>query len=192
MAETNAGRSIHGAPEHARKQAANPVLTIEGLVARTCQLKPDQIAALPHRRFLDLEISRDETFLPETDWSGVMLDDLLSLAEPLENANWVRVSAGPYAYVVPREQFAATLLCDRLGADSIPLEKGGPWRLVNPNAGYNMSVKWVDRLTLSEDEPDNSALRIAEARQRARDAKQARSVDWPAGLSNLRPLEGEN
>jgi DMSO/TMAO reductase YedYZ molybdopterin-dependent catalytic subunit len=175
MAEKNAGRSIHGAPEHARKQAANPMLAIEGLVSNVCQLTPIDIAMLPHRRFLDLEINRGATFLPETDWSGVMLDDLLSVAEPLENANWVRVSAGPYAYVVPREQFGETLLCDRLGDEAIPLEKGGPWRLVNPNAAYNMSVKWVDRLTLTDEEPDNSALRIAEARQRARDAKASKS-----------------
>jgi len=170
----NAGRSIHGAPEHARKQAANPILTIDGSVARACRLTPGQISALPHHRFLDLAVDREATFLPETDWSGVTLDDLLALAEPLENAMWARVSAGPYAFVVPQSQFASTLLCDRIGDALIPVEKGGPWRLVNPDARYNMSVKWVDRLTLTEEEPDNSAERIAVARQRARDAKHAR------------------
>lgn len=180
MAETNAGRSIHGAPEHARRQAKNPVLTIEGLVARACRLTPAQIDVLPHFRFLDLQVNREETFLPETDWSGVTLEDLLSLAEPLDDARWARVSAGPYAFVIPRDQFATTLFCDRLGADPIPVEKGGPWRLVNPDARYNMSVKWVDRLTLSAEEPDNSAERIAQARQRARDAKAAHKVQGTA------------
>lgn len=176
MAEMNAGRSIHGAPEHARRHAANPLLAIEGLVACECRLTPEQIAALPHRRFLDLEVNRAATFLPETDWSGVTLEDLLSEAEPLEDAKWVRVSAGPYAFVVPREQFASTLLCDQLSDAPVPLEKGGPWRLVNPVASYNMSVKWVDRLTLTAEEPDNSAERIAIARQRARDAKREDST----------------
>lgn len=170
----NAGRSIHGAPKHARDQAARPVLTIDGLVAQVRHLSLEEFAVMPHRRFLDLEIDRETTFLPETDWVGVTLDKVLAITEPLPAANWARISAGPYAFVVPRSQFASTLLCDRIGDERIPVEKGGPWRLVNPDARYNMSVKWVDRLTLTEEEPDNSAERIAQARQRARDAKRDR------------------
>jgi DMSO/TMAO reductase YedYZ molybdopterin-dependent catalytic subunit len=170
----NAGRSIHGAPLHARRQAADPVLIIEGVVARACQLTADEIAAMPHRRFLDLDVDRETTFLPETDWSGVTLDELVVPAAPLAEANWARVSAGPYAFVVPRAQFAGTLLCDRIDGAPIPVERGGPWRLVNSAARYNMSVKWVDRIELTVEEPDNSAERIAEARQRAREAKAAK------------------
>jgi DMSO/TMAO reductase YedYZ molybdopterin-dependent catalytic subunit len=172
----NAGRSIHGAPKHARDQAAHPILIIDGLVTRDLQLSAEEIAAMPHRRFLDLDVDRDLTFLPETDWTGVTLDQLLAVAGPLANVNWARVSAGPYAYVVPQAQFAATLLCDRIGGAPIPVDRGGPWRLVNPAARYNMSVKWVDHIELTEEEPDNSAERIAQARQRARDAKAARAT----------------
>jgi DMSO/TMAO reductase YedYZ molybdopterin-dependent catalytic subunit len=170
----NAGRSIHGAPKHARDQAAHPILVVGGLVTHTLRLSADEIAAMPHRRFLDLDVDRETTFLPETDWSGVTLDELVEPAAPLAEANWARVSAGPYGFVVPRAQFAGTLLCDRIDGAPIPVEQGGPWRLVNPAARYNMSVKWVDRIELTAEEPDNSAERIAVARQRARDAKAAK------------------
>jgi DMSO/TMAO reductase YedYZ molybdopterin-dependent catalytic subunit len=166
----NAGRSVHGAPKHARDLADHPVLNIDGLVARPRALTPDDLDPLPRRRFLDLRVDHELTFLPETDWSGVLLRDLLELAGPLVDARWVRISAGPYATIAALAELGEALLCDRIEGGPIPVEKGGPWRLVLPDARYNMSVKWVDTLTVTAEEPDNSAVRIAAARQRARDA----------------------
>ncbi len=173
----NAGRSVHGAPKHARDLALDPILRVEGLVAQPRELTPLDFEALPHRRFLDIPIDREATFLPETDWSGVPLHDLIALAGALPEARWVRISAGPYATVAELDGLEGALLCDRLDGGPIPVEKGGPWRLVQPNARYNLSVKWVDTLTLSAEEPDHSAVRIAEARQRARDAHASRQMN---------------
>jgi DMSO/TMAO reductase YedYZ molybdopterin-dependent catalytic subunit len=63
------------------------------------------------------------------------------------------------------------LLCDHLAGEPLAVENGGPWRLVVPGTRYFSSVKWVDRLDVTAEEPDNSAERIARARAKARGAK---------------------
>lgn len=166
-----AGRSIHGVPRQARRQAEQPVLSIDGDVEQPCALTPADLADLPRHRFLDAYRNPDNPNLPASDWSGIPLSVVIELADPAMGAAWVRISAGPYATVVALAEAERVLLCDQIDGLPIPAEQGGPWRLVKPDDRYFTSVKWVDRITLSIDEPDNSAERIARARQRARDAR---------------------
>jgi DMSO/TMAO reductase YedYZ molybdopterin-dependent catalytic subunit len=105
------------------------------------------------------------------------LSEIIALVNPGDDARWIRISAGPYATVVRMEDASRVILCDRIGNAPIPVENGGPWRLLRLDAIYNTSVKWVDTLTLSAEEPDNSGERIARARQHARDAKAAKLAD---------------
>lgn len=166
-----AGRSIHGVPRQARRQAEQPVLEIDGDVRRPCALTPEALAGLPRHRFLDAYRNPDNPNLPASDWSGIPLSAVVELAAPAPDAAWVRISAGPYATVVALADADSVLLCDGIDGAPIPAEQGGPWRLVKPDDRYFTSVKWVDRITISIDKPDNSAERIARARQRARDAR---------------------
>ena len=166
-----AGRSIHGVPRQARRQAEQPILAIDGDVQQPCALTPVDLAGLPRHRFLDAYRNPDNPNLPASDWSGMPLNTVVDFASPAPGAAWVRISAGPYATVVALAEAGSVLLCDALNGEPIPAEQGGPWRLVKPDDRYFTSVKWVDRITLSIDEPDNSAERIARARQRARDAR---------------------
>ncbi len=79
--------------------------------------------------------------------------------------------AGPYTHPVAISEIQRVILCDRIDGEPIPVERGGPWRVLIPAHSYNMGVKWVDRIELTAEEPDDSAQRIAEARERARQFK---------------------
>jgi DMSO/TMAO reductase YedYZ molybdopterin-dependent catalytic subunit len=171
----NAGRTINGIPRLAQAQAANPKLRVEGLVENPVVLAPADLHDLPHVPYLH---KRDETadhLIPATDWAGVRLSDVVALATPSSEARYVRVCSGPYAFPVSLADATHALLCDRLANEPLAVDQGGPWRLVVPGTRYFQSVKWVDRLELTAEAPDNSADRIAQARARARAAKAAKS-----------------
>ena len=171
MADRFAGRTVHGAPPHARKTAANPVLRIAGNVDRTLQLSPCDLSALEHRRFLDHIPPEGPGHWPSTDWAGVPISVLIAAAGPKPGSRWIQVLGGPLASVISFEDAETALICDRLGEKPIPLEKGGPFRLASIGIPYNLCVKWVDRIVISEHEPDRSVERVADARQRARIAR---------------------
>lgn len=171
MSDRFAGRSIHGAPPHALRLAEHPVLHVTGAVARPLELGLDELSNVKHVRFLDrFPPDRRENW-PETDWSGASIATLIALAEPDPNAQWIQVLGGPFATVIPIEDIGHALICDRIGDHAIPVENGGPFRLIYPNENYNLCVKWADSVVVSHEEPDRSAERIAIARQRARDAR---------------------
>jgi DMSO/TMAO reductase YedYZ molybdopterin-dependent catalytic subunit len=166
-----AGRSANGVPRHARKHAADPILRVVGLVDRPVALTPEDLADLPRRPFVGGINCLERGNVPETDWAGMALADIVALASPRPDARFVRVCAGPYATPVALDDCRNVLLCDRLAGAPLPVERGGPWRLAAPGSRYYTSVKWVDRLEVTAEPPDNSAERIAQARARARTAK---------------------
>jgi len=170
----NAGRTINGIPKHAREQAANPILRIDGQVEVPRALTLAESLALPHERYLDGEQAPNDQFIPPGDWSGPTLATLIAGAGPLPGAAWLHVSAGPYAVAIPIGDAPRVLACDTLDGQPLPVDRGGPWRLIIPDRGYNMGVKWVDRIEVCLTEPDDSAIRIAEARERARQYHRAR------------------
>lgn len=172
MVDRFAGRTVHGAPPHARKTASNPTISIEGNVDRPLNVSAIELSNLERRRFLDHIPPDGLGHWPATDWSGVPISTLIELASPKHDSRWIQILGGPLATVVSIDDAASTLLCDRLGVGPIPLENGGPFRLVSAELPYNLCVKWVDRIVVSVEEPDRSAERVAEARQRARDAKE--------------------
>jgi DMSO/TMAO reductase YedYZ molybdopterin-dependent catalytic subunit len=174
MQQPFAGRTVHGVPKYAREQAERPRLRIDGLVASMREFSLEELDHLPRVRFLDSVPEESREFLPTTNWSGIPLRAIVDLASPDPSAAWIRISSGPYATVVALADAEKVLLCDRLDDMPIPAEQGGPWRLVRPDTRYFTSVKWVDTVTLSAEEPDNSAERIIEARRHAREAKQDR------------------
>ena len=169
MSDRYAGRSVHGAPQHARRFAENPIIRIEGCVARSLALSPSDLAALERVRFLDIAPPESRSVWPEKDWAGVRISDLLTLAGVDSNARWIQVLGGPMASVLPIDQAGTAFLLDRLDDQPIAVEFGGPFRLASLELRYNLCVKWVDSIIVAELEPDRSAERIAIARQRARD-----------------------
>lgn len=162
--------ALYGVPRSAQRHAANPILRIEGVVDRPLTLTPADLAHLPRQPFVGSISCLQRGNIPDTNWSGFAIADLLALASPLPQARFVRVCAGPYATPIALDEAYQALLCDQLAGEDLPLERGGPWRLVIPATRYYTSVKWVDLLEVTSVEPENVAERLAEARNRPRKA----------------------
>lgn len=161
-------RALYGVPRSAQRHAANPILRVEGMVASPLALTPADLSHLPRRPFVGSISCLQRGEIPDTDWSGFEIADLLALAAPLPGARFVRVCAGPYATPIALDVADRALLCDQLGGEELPLARGGPWRLVIPETRYYTSVKWVDVLQVTAEPPDNSAERLAQVRNRGR------------------------
>ncbi len=167
-----AGRSIHGVPRHARKQAEHPVLLLEGAVRapRSFFLA----ILLSYRAFPSLRsiTIREQSIASGLQLVGHTLRAIIDLAEPNPAPAGFTSGAGPYATVVAMADADAVLplrrsrRCPNPGRTRRTLAA-----LVKPDDRYFTECKWVDRITVSIEQPDNSAVRIAHARQRARDAK---------------------
>jgi DMSO/TMAO reductase YedYZ molybdopterin-dependent catalytic subunit len=166
-----AGRTANGIPRMAQTHAANPTLRIGGLVGRPLDLVPAELEILPRVPYLGELSCVEGGNVPQVNWAGIRLSDLVALADPVPEARFVCVKAGPYGVPVALEDAAGVLLCDRLDDAPLSVENGGPWRLVVPGSRYFTSVKWVDNLEITAEAPDNSAERIARARARARGAR---------------------
>lgn len=96
-------------------------------------------------------------------WEGVPLRDVLWLAQP--KANWRRVFYHGYHNDDPKQMFRSSLptgrvledphdcppvvLCYKLNGEFLSSERGGPVRVVVPEAYGFKSVKWVNTITLS-------------------------------------------
>ncbi|MBX3069531.1 MAG: molybdopterin-dependent oxidoreductase [Thermomicrobiales bacterium] len=166
-----AGRTIHGIPRLALRHAENPVLAIGGLVENPQALRPEDLSSLPRHSWLGSVSCLERGPIPDTDWTGMRLSDLIALANPRARARYALVSAGPYGVAVPIDEADEVLICDQLSGHPLDVTEGGPWRLVVPNRRYYTSVKWIDRIELTLDADQESAERIGLARQRAREAK---------------------
>ena len=180
-----------GVPRQARRHAADPVLRIGGLVGRPLALRPADLAGLRRVPFLGALSCVQNGNVPETDWTGIPLADLVALADPLPEARFVRVCAGPYAVPAALADAGGLLVCDRIADEPLTVEQGAPWRLVVPGQRYFTSVKWVDRIELAAEPPDNSAERLANARNRARAVHEGRPWLGIDPLPDADP-EGEN
>jgi DMSO/TMAO reductase YedYZ molybdopterin-dependent catalytic subunit len=169
--EQNAGRTSNGVPKHAVEFAKTPLLIISGLVANHLTLGRDDLAAFPRHRSRDFYSPEERALTPDYDLAGVLLVDILDRAGVQDEAAWVSFHAGPYNHPVPLSDVQRIMICDSLDGLHLPVERGGPFRTLIPGHSYNMAVKWLDRIEITRDQPDDSATRLAEARERARQFK---------------------
>ncbi|HEY7294520.1 MAG TPA: molybdopterin-dependent oxidoreductase, partial [Dehalococcoidia bacterium] len=104
--------------------------------------------------------------VPRLRWRGVPLGALLERAGTLPRARFVAIGAGEFVAVLPLNTVGATqpLLAWALNGAPLPREHGGPLRLVAGDLLCYRSVKWVDRLVVSDVPPVESARDLAERR----------------------------
>ena len=151
-------------PVHAlegRKTLQPHVLRVDGLVRRCLHLTVADLAQLPQQ-----DLSHDFTCLedwtvPDLKWTGVLLEAILLLSEPSPDARYVQASAGEFGISLPRDVGLHALLAIRLADSSLPLEHGGPVRLIVPGGECFMNVKWLDHLELRRDPGSNTGETIA-------------------------------
>jgi DMSO/TMAO reductase YedYZ molybdopterin-dependent catalytic subunit len=151
----------HPVPEAAEGLAA---LRIEGLVSRRRELGREAVQGLPRQVYEAPFVCEEGWSVPGLRWAGVRLLDVLELAGPLPAARFVRIGAGSFVLPLSLADAETALLCDELNGQPLTVEHGAPWRLLIAGGACFSSVKWVDRLELSDEPGDNTAEAIAHAR----------------------------
>lgn len=128
-----------------------------GAVARPFNLGWDELLALPLAEVhCDIHcVTRWSRF--DNRFGGVPVRDLLARAQPLERARYVLVHAEEgFTTNLPLEDLdrPANLLALSHEGEPLPVEHGGPVRLLVPHLYFWKSAKWATGLEfLEEDEP---------------------------------------
>lgn len=139
-------------------------LHVDGLVRRRLELTLARLERLPQQNLVDDFICLEGWSVPNVQWSGILLRDVLSLSEPLPEAHYVQASAGNFSLPLPLERAEHALLAIRLYENLVPPEHGGPVRLIVPGGECFTSIKWLDHLELLAEPRPNTAEVIALSR----------------------------
>ncbi len=124
-------------------------LAIDGAVERPLSLEWQELLALP-------QVEEESDFHCVTGWSrmdlrfgGVRLETVLALAGPLPEATHLLLHARDgYTTSLPLEDALApdVLLAHRVDGAPLPVEHGGPCRVVTPRLYAWKGAKWIARL----------------------------------------------
>ena len=126
-------------------------LTVDGLVEQPTTWTWDEIHRLPPSNF-DGDIHCVTTWSKfDVHFAGVSIDTLLEAARPLPTASFVLAHSHtgyttnlPLADVTDGKAWVAW----EYGGQPLPVEHGGPARLLVPHLDFWKSAKWVSRLQL--------------------------------------------
>ena len=153
---------VHPLPEHLPDPTAWR-LDIGGVVRNPAKLNLPSIQGLPNE-YLDAPFRCEDGWeVKNLRWRGVGLVRLLSEAVPEPDARFVAVHAGNFIAVLPLDDARrqSALLAWELNGVPLPVEHGGPLRLVMFGAVCYESVKWVQRLELRTTPGKATARHIA-------------------------------
>lgn len=145
-------------------------LRVGGTVARPLCLGPSDLKNLPTESFT-ADFACVEGWTAENlSWRGVRVNTLLERADPTDTSTHVLVRAmdSEYACAFCVDRVRDAVLALELDGEPLPLDHGGPARLVPTDDGADCweSVKWVSQLEVSESEPtaDDTAKATALSR----------------------------
>ena len=133
-------------------------LAIGGLVARPRELDTEGLSKLVQGEIVDDFRCVSGWVAPDQRWEGVPLVDLLEDAGPLPEAQYVGFTSGGYTVgmTVPEVKDAGIMVALRHNGAPLTSEHGGPCRLVVPGQAGHWSVKWLERIDLMADSPDDT------------------------------------
>ncbi len=85
------------------------------------------------------------------DWQGIRIGDLLGMAGPTEQAQWVSFqSVTGYRWSLPIEEARDALLATHVDGERLSHGHGFPVRLVAPGRRGFQWVKWVEKIEVSQ------------------------------------------
>lgn len=143
-------------------------LTVDGCVDRPRSFTPDDLGAMELVATTGDFSCVEGWTATDLQWRGVPVETVLDRAAPDPDAAFVLAHAmdGEYACGFPLEDLDGALLALELDGEPLPVEHGGPARLVPATADSDCweSVKWVVRVELLADEPEDTARDLALSR----------------------------
>ncbi|MFB6304706.1 MAG: molybdopterin-dependent oxidoreductase [Haloferacaceae archaeon] len=145
-------------------------LAVTGAVERPLDLPPAALRSMDRVR-VEGDFSCVEGWTAtDLTWRGVPVTDVVERARPEAAAEYalVRAMDGDYACGFALDRLDGALLALELDGDPLPVEHGGPARLVPGPADSDCweSVKWVSEVELLTDDPgaDDTARAVALSR----------------------------
>ncbi|TAM75077.1 hypothetical protein EPN44_09675 [bacterium] len=154
-------------PDHGPSCQGNEAwLRIDGLVRRAMEVRAADLVALPRIERVEPFACEEGWTVPAVRWRGLLLADVIDLAGPLPSARFVRVHAGEYVIPVSLGDAPAIMICDEMNGQPLSRAHGAPWRLFVPGSACFTSVKWVERLGVTDEPGESDGERIARARLR--------------------------
>ena len=138
-------------------------LRVDGAVARPLTLTPEDLARLGRGEMVEDFKCEEGWVVPGQAWEGVPVGKILGAAGPLAEARYVSFSAGGFTAAITLEEAydATALLALRLNGEPLTPGHGGPCRLVVSGKDCFVSVKWVDHIEVTVEQPAETAREIA-------------------------------
>jgi DMSO/TMAO reductase YedYZ molybdopterin-dependent catalytic subunit len=132
-------------------------ITVDGRVENPTTWSWDDVHRLPPSEYRG-DIHCVTTWSKfDTHFAGVSVDTLLEAARPTGDAHFVMATAKTgYTTNLPLEDVTGgkAWIVWEFGGEPLPVEHGGPVRLLVPHLYFWKSAKWVTRLTLLQrDQP---------------------------------------
>ena len=126
-------------------------LTIDGAVRRPVTLRwPDFMALEQIEDVSDFHCVTKWSRM-DMKWRGVRLADVLALAEPEDDARFLLCHAyDGYTVNIPVEEALKpdVLLAHTVDGEPLPIEHGGPCRVITPQLYAWKGAKWIKRIEL--------------------------------------------
>lgn len=152
---------VHGTPHRAM---GRHLLVVDGLVAQPTTFDEVSLAALSFAEVTEDFVCAEGWCVPGLHWEGPALSTVLAAVSAEPSAAYVQVSAGDFSTPLSHEDASNAILAVRLGSEPLPLEHGGPVRLIVPGADCHVTVKWVDHIEVRTAPTTDTAQTIARAR----------------------------
>jgi len=140
---------------------ATRVLHIDGLVSQAKDLTVSDLDGLPQQELTEDFNCVEGWTVPTLQWRGVALETVLNLLGATPEAEWVQASAGEFGVPIRLQDARRVLLATRLAGDPLPVEHGGPVRLILSGGDCWTSIKWLDHLELRAQPGENTGRTIA-------------------------------
>lgn len=163
-------REIAGFPRYGtdgvRRDPVSPAaasVEIRGTGVETARLDADLLSRLPRRELVADFHCVAGWSTRDLRWEGVLLRDLYAACGPAGGCTHLRACGRDgYRAVLTLEDALAddVLIADRLDGRPLPLEHGGPWRIVSASQYGYKSVKHLCRLELHPREPPAGHQRV--------------------------------
>ncbi|HKH87981.1 MAG TPA: molybdopterin-dependent oxidoreductase [Acidimicrobiales bacterium] len=129
-------------------------LRVDGLVDHPLELSIDNLRSMPRTNLVHYFQCVTGWRVPNVHWEGVKLSDILQAAGVRSGAKAVSLYSGDGVYTesltLSQAHLPDVLVADRMIGDDVTAAHGGPVRLyVAPMYGYK-SIKWLDRIEVSD------------------------------------------
>lgn len=162
---------FHEIPAQVTEWINKPTLRIVGLVAKPQILSAADLlaarATFSRTSFTQDFLCDGKWTVPDQQWSGYRLLDVLALAKPLPTAKYIRVGSGDYVVPIALAEAEHALLADTLNGQPLTAAHGAPWRLALFGGRCFTSVKWVEQLELTAEPGENTGVAIVRERNQA-------------------------